>query len=113
MVQGSRRHVPPRARACRNVGRTAGYQRSISVRCNLPDTICLGTGDPEGTGVPNLVAGDTLSQAGIGSLTWISGPVVKARVAGPLSVLEQVQVGEARLAGEVIALGHDIATIQV
>jgi len=48
-----------------------------------------------------------------GSLTWISGPVVRARVEGPLSVLEQVQVGEARLAGEVIALAHDIATIQV
>ena len=48
-----------------------------------------------------------------GSLTWISGPVVQARVTGPLSVLEQVQVGEARLAGEVIALAHDIATIQV
>jgi len=47
-----------------------------------------------------------------GSLTWISGPVVRARVTGPLSVLEQVQVGEARLAGEVIALAHDIATIQ-
>ncbi len=49
----------------------------------------------------------------VGALTWISGPVVRARVAGRLSVLEQVQVGEARLAGEVIALGHDIATIQV
>lgn len=48
-----------------------------------------------------------------GVLTWISGPVVKAQVAGRVSVLEQVQVGEARLAGEVIALGHDIATIQV
>jgi V/A-type H+/Na+-transporting ATPase subunit A len=52
-----------------------------------------------------------LSQAG--TLTWISGPVVKARVSGQLSVLEQVQVGEARLAGEVIALRHDVATIQV
>jgi V/A-type H+-transporting ATPase subunit A len=39
--------------------------------------------------------------------------VVKARVTGELSVLEQVQVGEARLAGEVIALNHDVATIQV
>ena len=48
-----------------------------------------------------------------GSLTWISGPVVKARVTGPLTVLEQVQVGEARLAGEVISLRHDVATIQV
>ncbi len=57
------------------------------------------------------------SRAGLltraGSLTWISGPVVRARVTGPLSVLEQVQVGEARLAGEVIGLAHDIATIQV
>jgi V/A-type H+/Na+-transporting ATPase subunit A len=49
----------------------------------------------------------------VGALTWISGPVVRARVTGRLSVLEQVQVGEARLAGEVITLGHDIATIQV
>jgi V/A-type H+/Na+-transporting ATPase subunit A len=48
-----------------------------------------------------------------GALIWISGPVVKARISGPLSVLEQVQVGEARLAGEVIGLNHDIATIQV
>ncbi len=54
-----------------------------------------------------------MSALPIGSLTWISGPVVRARVTGPLSVLEQVQVGEARLAGEVIALAHDIATIQV
>jgi len=49
----------------------------------------------------------------IGSLTRISGPVVKARISGPLGVLEQVQVGEARLTGEVIALQHDLATIQV
>ena len=48
-----------------------------------------------------------------GSLMWISGPVVKARVARALSVLEQVQVGESRLTGEVIALNHDVATIQV
>lgn len=54
---------------------------------------------------------DASEQSGV--LTWISGPVVKAQVAGRVSVLEQVQVGEARLAGEVIALGHDIATIQV
>lgn len=48
-----------------------------------------------------------------GALIWISGPVVKARVAGPLSALERVQVGEARLTGEVIALNHDVATIEV
>ncbi|MGA2882972.1 MAG: V-type ATP synthase subunit A [Bryobacteraceae bacterium] len=54
-----------------------------------------------------------MSALPIGSLIWISGPVVRARVTGPLSVLEQVQVGDARLAGEVIALAHDTATIQV
>lgn len=54
-----------------------------------------------------------MTESRVGSLTWISGPVVKARATGPLSVLEQVQVGDARLAGEVIALAHDIATIQV
>lgn len=48
-----------------------------------------------------------------GILIWISGPVVRARVTGPLSVLEQVEVGQARLAGEVIGLQHDVATIQV
>ena len=39
--------------------------------------------------------------------------MVRARASGPLSVLEQVQVGEERLAGEVIAIRHDVATIQV
>ncbi len=49
----------------------------------------------------------------VGSLTWISGPVVRARVRGRISALEQVRVGEAGLTGEVIALDHDVATIQV
>jgi V/A-type H+/Na+-transporting ATPase subunit A len=48
-----------------------------------------------------------------GAITSISGPVVKARVTGELGVLEQVHVGTARLTGEVIALRHDVATIQV
>jgi V/A-type H+/Na+-transporting ATPase subunit A len=48
-----------------------------------------------------------------GVLTWISGPVVKARVESALGALEQVRVGEAGLTGEVIALDHDVATIQV
>jgi V/A-type H+-transporting ATPase subunit A len=48
-----------------------------------------------------------------GALIWISGPIVKARISGPLSVREEVQVGEARLAGEVIGFNRDIATIQV
>jgi V/A-type H+/Na+-transporting ATPase subunit A len=51
--------------------------------------------------------------ARIGALIWISGPVVKARIAGPLSALEQVFVGEAHLIGEVLALNDDVATIQV
>ena len=49
----------------------------------------------------------------IGELTWISGPVARARIDGPVSLMEQVQAGEARLTGEVIALDHEIATIQV
>jgi len=48
-----------------------------------------------------------------GVLTWISGPVVKAKVSESISALEQVHVGEPRLTGEVIALDHDIATIEV
>ena len=49
----------------------------------------------------------------VGVLTQISGPVVHVRVTGSLAMLEQVWVGEARLAGEVIALEHDRATVQV
>jgi len=49
----------------------------------------------------------------IGKLIWISGPVIRARIDGPVSLMEQIQAGEARLTGEVIALNHDIATIQV
>lgn len=53
------------------------------------------------------------TQTRVGLLTWISGPVVSARITGPLSLLEQVYVGEMGLAGEVIGLNHDIATLQV
>jgi len=56
---------------------------------------------------------EAAAQPRSGDLIWISGPVIRARVTGPLGVLEQVQVGDARLAGEVIALRHDVATIQV
>lgn len=49
----------------------------------------------------------------VGILTWISGPVAHARVTGDLAILEQVWVGDARLAGEIIALDHDLATIQI
>ncbi|MEZ4867062.1 MAG: V-type ATP synthase subunit A [Caldilineaceae bacterium] len=51
--------------------------------------------------------------APVGMLTWISGPVAHAQVTGDLAILEQVWVGEAHLAGEIIALDHDLATIQI
>ncbi len=48
-----------------------------------------------------------------GIITRINGPVVHARVTGQLAMLEQVWIGAARLSGEVIALDHDDATLQV
>ena len=48
-----------------------------------------------------------------GTITGISGWVVHARVAVPLALREVVLVGRERLIGEVIALDHDDATIQV
>ena len=48
-----------------------------------------------------------------GTLIWISGPVAHVRTTGQLAILEQVWVGQARLTGEVIALDHDIATVQI
>ncbi|MEZ4657039.1 MAG: hypothetical protein R2911_05660 [Caldilineaceae bacterium] len=49
----------------------------------------------------------------VGTLTWISGPVAHAHVTGDLAILEQVWVGDQRLAGEIIALDHGLATIQI
>jgi V/A-type H+-transporting ATPase subunit A len=49
----------------------------------------------------------------IGSVTWINGPVVRARGSRQVSMLELVEVGEAHLVGEVIGLEADIITIQV
>ncbi len=49
----------------------------------------------------------------VGSVHWISGPVVKARLSAPVALLEQVAVGDAGLAGEVIARQRDLATVQV
>ena len=37
----------------------------------------------------------------IGTVHWISGPVVKARLSAPVGLMEQVWVGELGLAGEV------------
>ena len=49
----------------------------------------------------------------VGYITWISGPVVRARITGTTQMMEQVEVSEYHLVGEVIALHADIATIQV
>ena len=49
----------------------------------------------------------------VGSITWISGPVVRARGSRHVGMLELVEVGEERLVGEVIGLRGDIITVQV
>jgi V/A-type H+-transporting ATPase subunit A len=49
----------------------------------------------------------------VGVVTWISGPVVRARGSRRVSMLELVEVGEEHLVGEVIGLEADIITIQV
>lgn len=46
-------------------------------------------------------------------ITMVSGPVLKARPAALFSMNELVEVGEERLAGEVISLDGELATIQV
>ena len=46
-------------------------------------------------------------------MSWISGPVVRARVTGSVVMQEQVAVGQDRLVGEVIRLDGDLATVQV
>ena len=49
----------------------------------------------------------------IGEVTWISGPVVRARGSRQVGMLELVEVGEEGLVGEIIGLEGDIITIQV
>jgi V/A-type H+-transporting ATPase subunit A len=49
----------------------------------------------------------------VGVVTWISGPVVRARGSRRVSMLELMEVGEEHLVGEVIGLEADIITIQV
>ncbi|HUE99976.1 MAG TPA: V-type ATP synthase subunit A [Anaerolineales bacterium] len=49
----------------------------------------------------------------VGTITWISGPVVRARGSRHIGLLELVEVGEERLVGEVIGLDGDIITAQV
>ena len=49
----------------------------------------------------------------VGIVTWINGPVVRARGSRQVSMLELVEVGEEHLVGEVIGLNGDTITIQV
>jgi V/A-type H+-transporting ATPase subunit A len=49
----------------------------------------------------------------IGAVTWISGPVLRARGSRTISMMELVEVGQDRLVGEVIGLEGDVITIQV
>jgi V/A-type H+-transporting ATPase subunit A len=46
-------------------------------------------------------------------ITWIGGPVLRARVTGPFSIFEALAVGERRLLGEVIQLRGDELVAQV
>jgi V/A-type H+-transporting ATPase subunit A len=49
----------------------------------------------------------------IGVVTWINGPVVRARGSREVNMLELVEVGDDRLVGEVIGLQGNVITIQV
>jgi V/A-type H+-transporting ATPase subunit A len=48
-----------------------------------------------------------------GHVTWINGPVLRARMTASLQMLEQIEVGDEHLVGEVIAMQGEIATLQV
>ena len=49
----------------------------------------------------------------VGHLTWISGPVVRARMTGKVQMLEQMHVGQEHLVGELIAMHQNTAVVQV
>ncbi len=49
----------------------------------------------------------------IGRVTWINGPVVRAKGSRNVNMLDLVQVGEEQLVGEVIGMVGDTVTIQV
>ncbi len=49
----------------------------------------------------------------VGTVTWINGPVIRARGSRRVSMLELVEVGEEHLVGEVIGLEGDMITAQV
>ena len=49
----------------------------------------------------------------VGIVTWINGPVIRAKGSKHISMLELVEVGDEHLVGEVIGLDGEIITIQV
>lgn len=49
----------------------------------------------------------------VGYLTWLNGPVARARITGNIQMLEQVEVSDYHLIGEVISMERNTATIQV
>ena len=49
----------------------------------------------------------------VATVTWINGPVIRARGSRTVGMLELVEVGEEHLVGEVIGLQGDIITAQV
>src|SRR5512147_1780176 len=49
----------------------------------------------------------------VATVTWINGPVIRARGSRHVSMMELVEVGEEHLVGEVIGLQGDIMTAQV
>lgn len=49
----------------------------------------------------------------VGTVTWINGPVVKARASARVGMNEVVEIGPEHLVGEVIGLDREIVTIQV
>ena len=49
----------------------------------------------------------------IGIVTWINGPVVRARGSRHVSMMDLVEVGDDQLVGEVIGLDGDTITVQV
>jgi V/A-type H+-transporting ATPase subunit A len=49
----------------------------------------------------------------VGEVTWVNGPVVRARGSKQIGMQEVVEVGPEHLVGEVISLDRDVITIQV
>jgi len=57
--------------------------------------------------------GSEIQLAPIGTVTWINGPVVRARATARVGMNEVVEIGSEHLVGEVIGLNQEIVTIQV